>query len=157
MKNIEKRLVWFLADPSISEKEFDQLERLIEHPHRLFDLIEKARETRRAAVRKSWTEAHEKLHGSIERQYEDELLNQLSQLLLSEAGMTVRTALRALASTLDYEGRLSPSLSFENGVRRIAEEHPQSAILSAATRVRNQVVHSSPNDPRITWPLKGEK
>ena len=157
MKNCEKRLIWFLGDPSFSDREFSQLANLFSQPSKMDELLNKAYQLRRDSAKRNRIENHEKFHSLDERQYEDELLNHLSQLLLIEARMKVNTALRAIASTTGYDHPLPPSLSFENGIRRIAEVHSPSAILSAATRIRNQVVHSSPKDPSVAWPLKGEE
>lgn len=83
------------------------------------------------------------------------LVMRLENLLLTETGIPKRLAAERLVHHLESAGPSPPpyskNSSFEAWLTRISEIIPESVLLYAATKVRNEFVHVSKSD----WPLKG--
>jgi hypothetical protein len=154
MTNVHDRLLWFLADPSLSDNEFKTISNLICKGGG-DDIVANARSVRDAVRRKDLTDVRRRLRNdATESQHDDPLVEGVVRRLLIEANLSVRDALRNLADELGYHEPLPQKMSLQNGVTRLSERFNPSEILSAAQRIRNQAVHHSPDIPNMSWPLK---
>ena len=78
----------------------------------------------------------------------------IEQLLIGETGLTKIEAAKRFRAMLSKDFKIVvPPLSrtnFGTWMSRLAAKVPESTLLQAATRVRNERVHA----PRLDWPLK---
>lgn len=88
----------------------------------------------------------------------DRLIYQISKILREDSGLTTAKASELLLDALREDlGKNStrdlPSLNKESfllWLRKLAAQVPQSALLSAAAKIRNRYVHTNRSD----WPLE---
>jgi len=146
--------VWFLSDPSLSDDDFQALAHILRDGGG-HDIVTTAATVREAVRKKDWADVKKRLRATHREEHTgDPLLDSVSRLLLSEANLTVSAALRALAEVLGYNIPMVQSLSLQNGIKRLRKQFEPGEIVSAAQRVRNQVVHNVQDSPNMTWPLK---
>ena len=156
MSTSRDRLVWFLADPTLTEDDFKAIRKLLSG--RQIDRIFSDACRLRDAVRHDSREENKHPSRSDKvNQFDDPLVDGVYRLLLREASFPVRSALSLLAAELGYDGSISPFVSLKNGVALFCEQFDPSQILSAAQRIRNRAVHNSPNLPGESWPLRKQQ
>ncbi len=143
MRRGEQKLFHFLIDPDLKDAEFVQIAgSLSKRPPG--DLLHRAWRARRMIL-------DGRLADDVGRpSLEEEVISRVEKLLLGEARLTKKKAMDLLARELRYNKRFPDRVSFARAVELLVRNTTGSAVVSAAQRIRNQLVHSSSSD----WPLR---
>lgn len=153
MKSAETKLVLFLADPELSEKDFARLAHL-------FGSSELSRCLSAAAyLRKQSRPAAEhikRMQREVTREFEDrgadpEFLKDVSRLL-SKTKLGPAETMRRLSEELGIDIDGSKPKTLRAGITRLLEVADMKQIWAAAERIKEKAV-SGP--PKHAWPLSG--
>lgn len=155
MSRFEERLVWFLADPSVASTEFDAVAEWLCQGG-IDKVIRRASAIRKSAhkiARKHVSRRSSRASVREQASADDPVVSTLERLLLHESNLTVRRALSSLSDGLNARRPMPAKMSFAAGVKRLLAEFDASTVVSTAQRLRNSIVHQTPNVPDMSWPL----
>lgn len=149
---LKTRLILFLGDPDIPDKEFREFTAWLANGG-LDECLEGASEIRRilrkgTGSRTRTVDLSSQIRGPSER---DPAIVEVFKLLRTEAGLTVQDSLVFLAQELQSDRSRPDRMSFEAGVKRFIKEFGAGAVVAAAHQLRNRRVHD-PSTP--SWPLR---
>jgi hypothetical protein len=150
----KQRLILTLAASELSDLELESLQDWLSSGRGRTECFSTVREIRSLLRTKKLTRGSASLESASPRENRPVSLTPLlNQLLRHEAGLTTRRALSLLANQTRYSGEIPEKTSFAEGIRRIIQQVGASKTLSAAHRIRNQVLHSP---TASTWPLSDD-
>lgn len=153
MRNLYSKLILLLADPDITDKEFERFRNSLRNEGPELWLAE-AEDLRRRLrdVPKHLLNAHH----SYERQTSAELnpvIQEVIDVLLNQTRLTTGEAIELLSLRLEIPVTRSRK-AFRDVVQQLAERVGHSKLLHVAHSIRNDQMHGV---DRPAWPLKGAK
>lgn len=149
-----RKLLLLLADPDISDEEFQDVARWL------------STSEARAAIQSIWRLRRQLDHDLPSRRpprmevhpvfmmqsEEEKVYEEIERLLIIEGGLSVKDALRLLSNAAGFDDLFDPRTSFRRGIERLYNETGGSVLLSLAHQLRNRMA-SSRGQP--DWPLMG--
>lgn len=152
MKHLRQKFVLLLADPETNRSDLLSFCEWLRKGG-LRTCVAQA-EKIRALLSQPGGEASDK---SLERMSDEasaryvEVVDSITRLLIGEAKLRRREALLLLAERLGYRRGFSARISFDRGLLRLLTFANPPTVLSAAQKIRNEVVH---DHGALPWPLR---
>ncbi len=147
IKNLKQKLIYFLSDPSFSDKELEMLFDYLKADN-IEEMTSTVKKIRKIIAHSSYNRnSYSDHYNSIEENRSIEV----ERLLIEDANLTKLEAMNLLASRFNIALNPNPNLSFNKWIERLGEKVGWSELLHIAHLIRNDRVHGKPDNP---WPLE---
>ena len=155
MNKLEKNLIYFLSDPSISENDLMKLLNWLESGG-IKEVESKVNQIRNITKTKANYKPEDKYLDKIENVYphKNNQIEEIERLLIKEANLPKKEAMKLLANYFDISYSPNSHIGFNKWIKNLVKEISWSEILHASHSIRNKKVHGEEANP---WPFKETK
>lgn len=156
MNKIKQTLIYFLSNPTISEKDFIELFKYLENGG-FEEIAVKVKEIRKITKTETdfgpilFTSNFSKNENPESYSFDNDRLKEIERLLFIEANLSKKEAMKLLAKYLKIQFNQNQHIGFNKWVEKISKQLSWSEILHVAHLIRNEKVHDENNNP---WPLR---
>lgn len=152
MKNLKQKLIYFLSDPSISDKDLDQLIHWLKtgNIEEITSAVKKIRNTIKMIGDSTDDSSHNR---ALDDNYssENSRTMEVERLLIEEANLTREEAKNLLAGRFNLSLNPNQRIAFNKWIEKLGEKVGWSELLHVAHLIRNDRVQGNPDNP---WPLQ---
>lgn len=150
MKNLKQKLIYFLSDPSVSDKDLEQLIYWLKtgNIEEITSTVKKIRDAIKITDDSSYNKPlDDDLYNSTEKNRSIEV----ERLLTIDANLTKEEAKNLLAN--HFNNTLNPNqrIAFNKWIEKLGDKVGWSELLHVAHLIRNNKVHRKNENP---WPLQ---
>ena len=152
MKNFKQKLIYYLSDPSISDKELDQLIHWLKtgNIEEITSAVKKIRKTIKMSGDSTDDFSYNRdLNNNFSN--ENNFTKEVEWLLIEEAHLTRKKAKELLVEHFNLPINPNQRISFNKWIEKLGEKIGWSELLHVANLIRNDRVHRNPENP---WPLQ---
>lgn len=147
IKNLKQKLIYFLSDPSFSDKELEMLFDYLKADN-IEEITSTVKKIRKTIENSSYSRTSD---SDYYNSTESNRSMEVERLLIRDANLTKLEAMNLLASRFNIAFNPNPHLSFNKWIEKLGEEVGWSELLHVAHLIRNDRVHGKPDNP---WPLE---